>query len=713
MATESLPPKIARDAAVSMRNTGTALRKLISHVKFVQRGPSRKSIGDSLVSPDISRRRNTEESYSDYSDQTRQEVESMSTSQESLKEAEHVLFRQLEYLRIMAIECKEETWLSPELIASLNDLYQILQEIVQIISSMRLAVEDGFLERLSLNILHPLMVHLDDVGQKISAGVDLCAEHLEEAFSGRGEPLTQAKWYRDVKKSGKALFNEYELLVEGLEKSHKLTASPTPDVIRMSFIIYSLGTFYKSLNVLWKKVDRVHVLAKQDASWGFWRSRVSILVKPLHMLIGFFYSCIQLALPCVFGPSDFVSRLDEWRASGAWRFCMRFSLGLCAVSFISVGIDTVSPVEFRNLWLCATTIFVSVPTVGASIRKSMHRLVGTVLAAATAQGVRFAIAAVGGSPPLRIPAALLTLASVLIFVFITTYTQHSSKYPKPYQWVVAAFTFQIVLMVGYPYSSAVTEWWVGLQRIGQVIVGDLLGCCVAALIFPQTSFGVYKHILEDVFIKIPEPFTALDSEDAATTFAKCTETLLTLSKAPRLSKESLKEMKSEFKASCRASMIPSWQRVHDLLGPTSAWMTAMVRILVYHQRSASKLDKSLLHSIYPIIYHNVIVLQHDVSVVNQFLGNRVQTSFLAPSRYEHSFSRLHTIHQRQREHLIRGKTLHQNLRSLLHLDALLYSNQMFYQSWNDLVGALPAEIFSAELEDVIAEESTEDSPSRD
>jgi hypothetical protein len=441
MATRSLPPQIAKEAAISIRNTGLAVRRLVYHIKFVKSSTrGRKSLGDLIVAPDISSSESSDESSLSEAPTRRLSIATdqarMSTSQESLKEAEHVLFRQLEYLRIMATECKEETWLSAELVASLGDLYEILQEIVQIISSMRLAVEDGFLERLSFNILHPLMIHLDDVGQKISAGVDLCANHLEEAFSGRGEPLTQSKWYREVKKSGKALFNEYELLVEGLEKSHKLTASPTPDVIRMSFIIYSLGTFYKSLNVLWKKVDKVHVLAKQDPSWGFWRSRISIMAKPWHMLIGFFYSCIQLALPCVFGPADFKSKLDNWVKSDAWKFCLRFALAVSGVSFISVGIDLASPVELRTLWMCATTIFVSVITVGASVRKAMHRLVGTILAAAIAQAVRFGIAAAGGQAPYRIPAALVTITAMFVFVAITTYTQHSSKYPKPYQCVI-------------------------------------------------------------------------------------------------------------------------------------------------------------------------------------------------------------------------------------------------------------------------------------
>lgn len=65
----------------------------------------------------------------------------------------------------------------------------------------------------------------------------------------------------------------------------------------------------------------------------------------------------------------------------------------------------------------------------------MHRFVGTVLASALAQGLRFGVAAVAGSPPFYVGAVLLVLAAILVFGAIFAYTQHSSKYPKPYQFV--------------------------------------------------------------------------------------------------------------------------------------------------------------------------------------------------------------------------------------------------------------------------------------
>jgi hypothetical protein len=206
--------------------------------------------------------------------------------------------------------------------------------------------------------------------------------------------------------------------------------------------------------------------------------------------------------------------------------------------------------------------------------------------------------------------------------------------------------------------------------------------------------------------KIPDPFTAVDAEKSTMTFAKSHDTLLTLSKAPRLSKESLKEMKSEFKASCRAHMLPKWQRVHDLLGPTSAWMTAMVRILIFHQHFASKLDQSLLHSILPILNHNVLLLQQDVGTVTDFLSNRDPASLLVPSRYEDSFGRMYGTHHRLRADLIKAKKLHANLRAMLHLNALLFAIQMFFQSWSELVEALPGDLMAFELGSVVSVEKS-------
>jgi hypothetical protein len=51
----------------------------------------------------------------------------------------------------------------------------------------------------------------------------------------------------------------------------------------------------------------------------------------------------------------------------------------------------------------------------------------------------------------------------LFFVFISTYFQHAFINPRPYSWVVATFTFQVIAFAGYPYIDGLSIWWFVFQ----------------------------------------------------------------------------------------------------------------------------------------------------------------------------------------------------------------------------------------------------------
>lgn len=436
----SLPVEITKESSVLIHNCGVVLGTACEHLKFVKEPKSRKSKDSALLErvPGESEVLLEETDYA-----------KMHEKQAAMRDAEHVILRQLETVRLMLKDLSEEPGLSAEFQGSLCATYDVLEEVVQLCMAIRLAVEDGFIHRLAIKILRPLRAKLEELHRNLDDAAERCSraavsslkidQPLSPLLVDPDDLLIRPRWDADFKHTQKALIKHYETVIRKMEAKGHLVASPSEEVTRMNFVMHSLFSSRKLFRKLNDRLSGVSEAAVRDSNWLPLQSRFNLLKQPLmDFLNRGRWFVLALASLCrrrrpheMEEESPISSTLNGWRQRQGWSFPLRLALSAAISTSICVLIDTYSSFDLRTLWISATTIFVSSPTVGGSIRKGLHRLVGTTIAAIVGQLLRFGVAAVALQ---SIPwATVLLIVVALVFVAITTYTQHSSKYPKPYQ----------------------------------------------------------------------------------------------------------------------------------------------------------------------------------------------------------------------------------------------------------------------------------------
>jgi hypothetical protein len=168
----------------------------------------------------------------------------------------------------------------------------------------------------------------------------------------------------------------------------------------------------------------------------------------------------------------------DWINSGGWKYPVRFALALLISATAALAFQIYVIPTSRTSWLCVTVLIVITPSLGATLKRAIHRSMGTILGAVLAE-----LTILFGSATHQ----YLVLGPAVVVIFISTYIQHSHYKPKPYSWTVTSFTYLLILFMSWPYNdSSKTYALLALYRMIQVLIGCVVVVLVA-LIFPERA----------------------------------------------------------------------------------------------------------------------------------------------------------------------------------------------------------------------------------
>jgi hypothetical protein len=74
------------------------------------------------------------------------------------------------------------------------------------------------------------------------------------------------------------------------------------------------------------------------------------------------------------------SSIKKWLRNGHWKFPFRYAIGMGAGSAIAVAVNlhvTVPGIDLRPVWAIVTLCIVMVPSLGVTITRGVHRLIGS------------------------------------------------------------------------------------------------------------------------------------------------------------------------------------------------------------------------------------------------------------------------------------------------------------------------------------------------
>jgi hypothetical protein len=168
----------------------------------------------------------------------------------------------------------------------------------------------------------------------------------------------------------------------------------------------------------------------------------------------------------------------DWIHSGGWKYPVRFAIALLVSATAALAFQIYALPSSRSSWLCVTVLIVITPSLGATLKRAIHRCIGTLLGAILGE----LTVLLGGATH-----QYLVLGPWIVFNFTLTYIQHSHYKPRPYSWTVANFTYILILFMSWPYNeSTKTYALLALYRMIQVLVGCLT-VVLCALIFPERA----------------------------------------------------------------------------------------------------------------------------------------------------------------------------------------------------------------------------------
>lgn len=249
-----------------------------------------------------------------------------------------------------------------------------------------------------------------------------------------------------------------------------------------------------------------------------------------------------------------------------------------------------------------------------------------------------------------------------------------------------------MIFFGYPYTEAVSTWWVGPLRAGHVILGDIIALMVP-LIFRKTSLSSLRSNLAAAvgMISLPLSYAVtpqIASEDLRN---ECSSSLQTLAKVPFVTKEMLKEAKTELKFSCRASSIPPWQATLSAFGPFSSTLSTLIRITSSKGRFAAAIQPEFVELVQPSLEIALEILQNDsTAIANKLESESLSTAVVSAERLRTVISEINQIHLEQRSKAVEARILHMYARPLIRFNAFLYNIQLFLRRWRSFVDSLPS-----------------------
>ncbi|GAM29030.1 hypothetical protein SAMD00019534_122060, partial [Acytostelium subglobosum LB1] len=454
-------------------------------------------------------------------------------SEGELAQMEIHLVKQIDRLTKLLVECRQERW-NLKLIGHFERLLTVLEMNQKQLISIKLAVSNGFSYFARQEILIPVLPFLDSIIEEVFLQIGLIIHILVNKHSGQSEYQLTTSILEQSLQETEALVQEcsstYKKLVHEYQRNN-LPLLDASEVSKIHFFIFSITVFAQNQRQI---SDIIFEINNDSSSYPV---PIEIIMHGLPWLIMAFPRYLikrwRLLLSNIkelrsYDPSQPGSAHSSsftlllawilryfynlWFANRKWKFPLQLSVAFTAAASVFYYFEGTSAdrFELRGIWMCATVGLVMSPSLGATLTRGFHRLIGTVLGGGLGVLIMMLVNVV--NEPVK---QVILAVSTFIAVFSASFVQQDVRF----SYAGAVFALTLMIITYGEFFAHHFTYMIAVNRIFNVSLGIIWVIIVSLMLFPfftyKTSRFKYFEVtntIAETFIKIVDLGLRLESD---------------------------------------------------------------------------------------------------------------------------------------------------------------------------------------------------------
>eukprot|EP00026_Physarum_polycephalum_P001352 Phypoly_transcript_01353.p1 GENE.Phypoly_transcript_01353~~Phypoly_transcript_01353.p1 ORF type:complete len:1078 (+),score=113.14 Phypoly_transcript_01353:93-3326(+) len=449
-----------------------------------------------------------------------------------IKELEHRLSLRLIRLRRLMNESRAETW-NPR-VAGNDKLLEYINILYHHLINMHNAINTGkFSGVVNRSFLEPMLPFMETMQKSIIthfenlivpasvappsprrgvttklAKYEVVARPLLSPFclirdtvkSSKHEVVARLLAAVDLDESVRVLDEEYSQRVREFETGENV-ANPSREVTRLVYVVFGAVEFAHTLHDLEVQMDSMGDELRSDyrVIWTDVVLHGNLFPNPSPIK---YCKDIVNHLKTMYNDARKLTWSSAWH-SQMWRFPIRLAFGVTSLTLILFGIPSAHTDNlpyYTPYWASLTFVVVILPTLGATVRKCVHRFLGTITGAFLGHVFLLAILAV----PIAARFFIHLILQIAYFI-VVIYLQQVPAFG--YSASVAGLTYLTVFIGQYKVGHGDVVY--ACMRCFFILIGVIWAFVIGNLFFPSKSSIVYTATLVDTITRIASIFNII------------------------------------------------------------------------------------------------------------------------------------------------------------------------------------------------------------
>jgi hypothetical protein len=366
------------------------------------------------------------------------------------------LIKNIRWLYSILEESKLERWVHGDIHHAEEEIVKKLDTLVGHLVTMQVALGQGFIKSATHDIFPKISPLFDLLSSRFNAHIEGARDTLLNAYlppkpkkNNNVEEVDailidtylpkSADGHATKHKIGDIaglISHQYMEIIKDKENRKELKMVATAKVARMNLYMWKLIGLVTHLQEVEEAVTKFNEAILKNKTWRYGHAVPHVIAYP--------FVDIYLVCKAIGSVKARKEYFESWKAiwkNNMYRYPVRLALAAGAVGIATIYVSDVLP-NSKQAWSVTTLVMVTTPTLGATLKRGIHRVIGTFIGVAVGE-VTIIIATYAD------PLAII-LAVTVIFAPITIYFKYSALYQKSYSMYVHYLNSERVLTLAGP-----------------------------------------------------------------------------------------------------------------------------------------------------------------------------------------------------------------------------------------------------------------------
>ncbi|EGG17339.1 hypothetical protein DFA_08334 [Cavenderia fasciculata] len=430
--------------------------------------------------------------------------------EKELHEMDNKLTNEINRLTLLLADSRAEKW-NATLMPHFEQLLSLLEINHKQLLSIKLSVQHGFNPLIGKEIILPMLPLLNSMIEEIYLQIGFMVEVIRKRYSPKDSPIDSkqpdgislSKKTRDLLQES---FDETEALLTVSQEMYKqvvgeyqksnLPTLPASEITKVHFFIFGIFSFSRQQCKITDIIYQINCNIRRYTTsfeiiqYGF---PIILLALPNYFYshairIGRVFSNRESSLKQIFKTSvEYFYNL--FFANKKWQFPLQLSIGFTSavIGFWYFEGRRYNEFVVHGVWACATVGLVMSPSLGATITRGIHRVIGTLCGAL----LGFVVGIIVDKVPTA-PKIVILMLVTFVWVFNVAFIQQDVRFS--YAGAVAGLTYIIVAYGSYQSFS----YYIGVLRSFHIVLGVVWVVIISFFIFPYFTYRKSKVALYEI-----------------------------------------------------------------------------------------------------------------------------------------------------------------------------------------------------------------------